>query len=423
MSAFTYRNGRLHAEDAALEDIAAAHGTPLYCYSAARIADNFTRWQRALTSVMPEDRFIVCYACKANSNMAVMTQLAHLGAGADVVSGGELERARRAGVPPRKTVFSGVGKSAEELKAAISLGILQINVESRSELELISKLAQEMGKTATVALRINPDVDAKTHAKITTGLSENKFGIDLPDAPALYAHAATLPGIQPTGIAIHIGSQLMDLAPYREAFTHLAELVMQLRQNGIVIETIDLGGGLGIPYEGETPPDLNAYAALVRDIILPLGAHVVVEPGRSIVGDAGVLLSRVLHIKQGHARRFLILDAGMNDLMRPALYDARHAVLPCREDKNGTTRADVVGPVCETADTFLLDAELPASLAPGDLVAIMTAGAYGAVMSSAYNTRPPAGEAMVRGSDVALIRRPETADSLIGRDIIPAWKT
>jgi diaminopimelate decarboxylase len=421
MSSIGYKSGKLHIENVALEKIAEKYGTPVYCYSAGQITDNFHAWQKALRKVMPEDRFTVCYACKANSNLSVMKLLGKLGAGADVVSGGELYRALKAGIPAKKIVFSGVGKSEADLTAAISSGLKLINVESTSELELIAKIAQTENKQVPVSLRINPNVDAKTHAKITTGLRENKFGIDIEDAPALYRKAKTMAGITPSGVAIHIGSQLTDLAPFEEAFRHIAELVVRLRNEGHDITTLDLGGGLGITYKNEVPPDLDRYAALIRDIILPLNIHVVLEPGRSIVGDAGLLLTRVLHKKEGHAKKFLIVDAAMNDLMRPALYDAYHAIIPCREIHSAAARFDVVGPVCETADTFQTDTELPATLAAGDLLAIMTAGAYGAVMASTYNTRPLVPEVLVNDGQFDLIRKAQSVEEIVGSDIIPRW--
>lgn len=414
-----YKNGRLHMEGVALEKIAEKFGTPLYCYSAAQLERNLQGYLKAMKSVMPEKNFTVCYASKANSNVAVLKLLRRLGAGADIVSGGELARARAAGVPPSKIVFSGVGKAEEELNEAIRLGILQINVESETELLQISRIAVKLKKKARVALRVNPDVDAETHEKISTGRAEDKFGIDIKAAPALYRKAKALPGIDASGVSVHIGSQLTSLVPFKRAYKRVADLVKTLRRQGHTITRVDLGGGLGITYKNETPPDLGLYAILIRDIIGPLGVHVILEPGRSIVGDAGVLLSRVRQVKKGQDRKFLILDAAMNDLIRPALYEAYHAILPLHPRRKKATY-DVVGPVCETGDTFLTDEKLP-EMAAGDLVAIMTAGAYGASMSSTYNTRPLAAEVLVRGKKFSLIRKIQTVEDLIRADIVPGW--
>ncbi|MDE1153794.1 MAG: diaminopimelate decarboxylase [Micavibrio sp.] len=414
-----YKNGRLFMENVDLAAVAEKVGTPAYVYSAGQLEANFNAYRHALSSVMSEKDFTLCYACKANSNLAVLSLLKNLGAGADIVSGGELARAIAAGVKPGKIVYSGVGKSEEELTEAIRRNIFQINVESEPELELISKIAVKLKKQVTVSIRVNPNVDAKTHAKITTGKKENKFGIDIKKAPALYARAKKLKNIHAAGVAVHIGSQLTSLAPFRRAYVRVAELVKTLRRQGHDISRVDLGGGLGITYKDETPPDLYLYALMIRDVITPLGVHIVLEPGRSIVGDAGVLLSRVVNIKHGDAKKFLILDAAMNDLMRPSLYDAYHAVLPHRE-KGKKAVYDVVGPVCETGDTFLTNETLT-ELKAGDLVAIMTAGAYGAVMSSNYNTRPLAAEVMVKGKSFELVRKPQTVQDLVKNDRIPAW--
>ena len=412
-----YKNSRLRMEDVELASVAEKFGTPLYCYSAGQIEQNYEAYRRALKSVT--DDFTICYATKANSNIAVLSLLQKRGAGADIVSGGELRRALAAGISPKKIVYSGVGKSDEEITFAIKTGIMQINVESEPELEAISRIAKKLKKTVDVSIRINPNVDAKTHAKITTGKKENKFGIDIEFAPALYKRALKLPNINAVGVAVHIGSQLTSLAPYKRAYERVADLVRILRKQGNEITRVDLGGGIGITYRNETPIDLYLYALMVRDVILPLGVHIVVEPGRSIVGDAGVLLSRVVSVKKGHNKNFLILDAAMNDLMRPALYGAYHAVLPL--NKGGKpTLYDIVGPVCETGDTFHIDEKLP-QLKAGDLVAIMTAGAYGAVMSSNYNTRPLAGEAIVQGKKFGLARKPQTVDDLVKNDVIPGW--
>ncbi|HYD19085.1 MAG TPA: diaminopimelate decarboxylase [Patescibacteria group bacterium] len=412
-----YKNSRLFMEDVDLTAVAEKFGTPLYCYSAGQIAENYDAYRRALKSVT--DDFTICYAAKANSNLAVLKLLQSKGAGADIVSGGELKRALAAGISPKKIVYSGVGKSDAELAFAIRTGIMQINVESEPELEAISRIAKKLKKTADVSIRVNPNVDAKTHAKITTGKKENKFGIDIDLAPPLYKRALKLPNIRAIGVAVHIGSQLTSLAPYKRAYERVAELVIALRKQGNDIRRVDLGGGIGITYRDETPIDLYLYALMVRDVILPLNVHIVVEPGRFIVGDAGVLLSRVVSIKQGHDKKFLILDAAMNDLMRPSLYDAYHAVKPLKKGGRPTLY-DIVGPVCETGDTFHIDETLP-QVNTGDLVAIMTAGAYGAVMSSNYNTRPLAGEAIVQGKKFGLARKPQTAEDLVKNDLVPGW--
>lgn len=417
MDPLRYRNNALHLEDLSLETLAEEYGTPLYCYSAARIEKNFSAYVRALSRVAARKNFTVCYACKANGNLAILTLLRKQGAGADIVSGGEMRRALAAGIPASKIVFSGVGKDEKELAEAIKYGLLQINVESEGELETISRIARRLKKTVSIALRVNPDVDAGTHAKITTGRKHNKFGIDIGRAPAFYKKAAKLPGIRAEGVAVHIGSQLTALSPFASAYRRVAKLVKTLRADGHDIRRVDLGGGIGIRYQDETTIDLDEYAKLIRDIILPLGVHVVIEPGRSIVGDAGVLLSRVRQIKRGTGKTFAILDAGMNDLLRPALYDARHAVLPCRKKGGKKEIYDIVGPVCESADIFLKD-EKTQRLSAGDFVAIACAGAYGASMSSAYNAREPAHEVMVRGKKSAAVRKKR---DLLRDDIVPPW--
>lgn len=412
-----YKGKALCIEGLPLEKVAKTYGTPAYCYSAARVEENYRAYDRALKAALGKGAFTICYAVKANGNLAVLSLLQKLGAGADVVSGGELLRAQKAGIPAAKTVYSGVGKSEAELTEAIRKNLLQINVESESELRLISKIATHLGKTARIAFRINPDVDAKTHKKITTGKKENKFGIDIGEAPRFYALAARLPGIRASGVAVHIGSQLLSLAPYGAAYRRVAGLVRELRRQDHDIATVDLGGGIGVRYHDETPPDLARYARLVRDTIAPLNVHIIVEPGRSIVADAGVLISRVLNVKRTRHKTFVILDAAMNDLMRPALYDAYHAVLPCKKTGAKKVRCDIVGPVCETGDTFHTD-EMMEPVKEGSLVAIMTCGAYGAVMSSAYNTRPPAAEVLVRKGRARLVRKTRTAADLVAEDIM-----
>jgi diaminopimelate decarboxylase len=406
-------------DDVALEKVAEAFGTPVYCYSASQIEANFNAYRRALSAVMPKDSFTICYACKANSNLAVLRVLQKQGAGADIVSGGEMYRALKAGISPSKIVYSGVGKSEAELVEAIKRGLFQINVESEPELEMISRIAVRLKKTVKVALRVNPNVDARTHAKITTGKKENKFGVDIQSAPAFYARAKKLKGIAAIGVAVHIGSQLTSLTPFKKAYQRVAELVKLLRKQGHDITRVDLGGGIGITYKDETPPDLHLYAHMVREIMEPLGVHVIIEPGRSIVGNAGVLLSRVVTVKKGRDKKFLIIDAAMNDLLRPSLYGAYHAVVPLNKAAPKTLY-DVVGPVCETGDTFLINEKLP-ELKAGDLVAIMSSGAYGAVMASNYNTRPLAAEALVKGKKFDLVRVSQSVADIVSKDKIPGW--
>ncbi len=415
-----YKNGLLHVEDMPLPVLAEKFGTPLYCYSAEQIIRNYRAYEQALLRVMRRESFTICYACKANSNQAILRLLQRQGAGADIVSGGELARALAAGITPEKIVFSGVGKTAEELAAAIRLGLLQINVESEDELALIAKIAQQQKKTVNIAIRVNPDVDAKTHAKITTGKKDNKFGINIQKAATLYRKAARMKGIAATGVAVHIGSQLTSLAPFKKAYRRVADLVLQLRAEGHTISRVDLGGGIGISYRDETPPDLNLYALLIRDIILPLDVHVILEPGRSIVGNAGILLSRVIRIKDSGKKKFLIIDAAMNDLLRPALYDAYHQTLPARQTGGRKTRYDIVGPVCESGDTFLAGEPLQ-QMQQGDIVALMNSGAYGTVMASSYNTRPLAAEVLIHGKKADIIRSRRGIQDLIADDNIPAW--
>jgi diaminopimelate decarboxylase len=418
MTAFTYQAGVLHAEDVPLPAIAEAVGTPVYVYAAAGIRRNY----RAYADAFAGDPVDIAFALKANSNQSVIRLLAREGAGADVVSVGEMRRALAAGVAPERIVFSGVGKTRDELEAALLAGIHQINVESLPELEALSAVAERVGRTAAIALRVNPDVDAGTHAKIATGRKENKFGIDWDHAREAFARASALPGIAPVGVAIHIGSQLTRLDPFRRAYRRVAELVRTLQADGVPLSRIDLGGGLGVVYRDETAPDHRAYAAVVRETVGGLGCRVTLEPGRSLVADAGVLLSRVVYVKQGLHRRFLVVDAAMNDLIRPALYEAWHDVRPVRQPAAGAalTEIDVVGPVCETGDTFALARPLP-PLAADDLVAFMTAGAYGAVMSSAYNTRPLVPEVLVDGARWAVVRPRPSLDDMLAAEPVPAW--
>ena len=419
MAFFDYRNGEMYAEDVALSAIADAVGTPFYCYSAAAITAAYTAFAGALDGLDAT----VCYALKANSNLAVVRLLASLGAGADVVSGGELKRALAAGVPPQRIVFSGVGKTATEIAAALDAGIRQFNVESDAELERLSMVATARKAVAEIAIRVNPDVDAGTHAKITTGKADNKFGIDIARAPEVYARAAALPGIDAASVAVHIGSQLTDLAPFRAAFGHVADLVRRLRAAGHDIRRIDLGGGLGIVYRDETPPSPAAYAAMVRETVGDLGCQLMFEPGRALVGRAGVLATRVVYTKRATRRGFVIVDAAMNDLIRPALYDAWHDIRPVRAPAQGggAEPVDIVGPVCETGDTFAVERPLP-PLVAGDLLVIENAGAYGAVMSSAYNTRPPAPEILVSGGKFAIVRPRQTVDDLLAQERFADWQ-
>jgi diaminopimelate decarboxylase len=421
MHHFAYRAGVLHAEAVNLADLAASVGTPFYCYSTATIERHYQVFTHAFADVSA----LVCYAMKANSNQAVVKTLARLGAGADVVSEGELKRARAAGIPPHKIMFSGVGKTAQELALAIDEGILCVNVESEPELELLSSIAQQKGRSVQVSLRVNPDIDARTHVKIATGRAENKFGIPISHAREVYARAAKLPGLQATGVDMHIGSQITDLAPFDDAFALLSEFVRTLRGDGHAIAHLDLGGGLGIPYreDNEPPPHPDAYAAMVKRATRDLGCTLIFEPGRLIVGNAGILLTRVLYLKRGETKTFVIVDAAMNDLIRPTLYEAHHDVRPVREADPGTPRivADVVGPVCESGDFLALDRDLPEPR-PGDLLAIMSAGAYGAVQAGTYNTRPLVPEVLVREGEWALVRPRLTAEALIGLDRLPPWQ-
>jgi diaminopimelate decarboxylase len=417
---FQYHDGVLHAEEVALPEIAAAVGTPFYCYSTATLTRHFRVFSEAFSDL----NALVCYAMKANSNQAVLKTLAKLGAGADVVSEGELRRALAAGIPAGKIVFSGVGKTAQEIDLALAEGILCFNVESEPELELLSARAVAAGKTAPVSLRINPDVDAKTHRKISTGKAENKFGIAWQRAEQVYARAASLPGLKVTGIDMHIGSQITDLQPFDDAFALLAQLVGRLRANGHAIEHVDLGGGLGVPYQTDNnpPPLPDAYAEIVRKHVGKLGLKVIFEPGRMIAGNAGILVSQVIYLKEGDARNFLIVDAAMNDLVRPTLYDAFHDIRPVvqAEPDGERMRVDVVGPVCETGDYLGLDRDLP-RMEGGDLIAIGTAGAYGAVQAGTYNSRLLVPEVLVNGDQFHLVRPRPTYEELIGLDSLPDW--
>ena len=420
MDHFLYKNGVLHAEDVAIPDIVASVGAPFYVYSTATLTRHFQLFDDALAGM----DHLVCYAMKAASNQAILQTLAKLGAGMDVVSGGEYARARAAGVPGERIVFSGVGKTRDEMRLALTGGIRQFNVESEPEMAVLSAVATEFGVKAPITIRVNPDVDAKTHAKIATGKSENKFGIPISRAREVYAQAAALPGIDVIGIDVHIGSQLTQLEPFELAYQKVAELTELLRADGHNIRRLDLGGGLGIPYtrSNEAPPLPIDYGAMVKRVLGHLNCEIEIEPGRLIAGNAGILVSQVIYVKEGEDRKFLILDAAMNDLIRPAMYDAHHDIEPVIEPQAGAERAtyDVVGPVCESGDTFAKGREM-AQMNAGDLVAFRSAGAYGAVMSSEYNTRPLIPEVMVNGSEFAVIRSRPSFDEIINRDTIPEW--
>lgn len=418
MNHFEYRDGQLFAEDVAVSEIAASVGTPFYCYSSATLTRHYTVFAKALAPVGAR----ICYAVKANSNLAVIRTLADLGAGADVVSEGELRRALAAGVAPADVVFSGVGKTRAEMVYALSVGIGQFNVESEPELESLSDAAKARGTEAVVAFRVNPDVDANTHEKISTGRKEDKFGIDIDLAPALYERASRMPHIRPLGIAVHIGSQLTTLDPFRAAFNRVGDLIRELRSSGLTVKRLDLGGGLGITYRDEAPPDPDAYAAVVAETTAGLDVELTVEPGRLLVGNAGILVAGVIFDKKTAAKRFIVVDAAMNDFIRPTLYNADHRVIPVRAPGAGAalSSADVVGPVCETGDILAKEVPLP-DLMPDDLLAIETAGAYGAVMSSTYNTRLPVAEIMVNADKFCVIRARPDYDALLSLDQMPIW--
>ncbi|WP_316189552.1 diaminopimelate decarboxylase [Bradyrhizobium sp. SZCCHNS1054] len=420
MNHFDYRSGVLHAEAVNLAELAAQVGTPFYCYSTATLERHY----RVFADAFKGEDVLICYAMKANSNQSVLRTLARLGAGADVVSGGELKRALAAGIPGSKIVFSGVGKTEAELRSALAAGIRCINIESEPELELLSQLAAETGHTAHVSVRVNPDVDAGTHAKISTGKSENKFGIPLEHARRVYARAATLPGIKVSGVDVHIGSQITDLGPMETAFRILSQFVQTLRADGHTISHVDFGGGLGIPYHMDrgAPPEPDVYAAMVKRVSHNLGCTLLFEPGRMIVGNAGILVAKVIYVKHGEAKNFVIIDAAMNDLIRPTLYEAHHDILPVVKPAPGTPQmiADVVGPVCESGDYLALDRALPEPK-PGDLLAIMTSGAYGAVQAGTYNTRPLVPEVLVKDDQAAVIRPRIDVDALIAMDTPAPW--
>jgi diaminopimelate decarboxylase len=420
MHHFDYRSGVLHAEAVDIAKLADEVGTPFYCYSSATLERHY----RVFADAFADVKALICYAMKANSNQAVVRTLAKLGAGADVVSEGELRRARAAGIAPDKIMFSGVGKTARELALAVDEGILCVNVESEPELESLSAIAAGKGRVANISVRVNPDIDPRTHAKIATGKAENKFGIPISRAREVYANAAKLPGVKVTGVDMHIGSQITDLQPFNDAFTLLSEFVRTLRADGHAIAHVDLGGGLGIPYrlDNEPPPLPDAYAAMVKKATRDLGCTLIFEPGRLLVGNAGILVTRVLYLKRGEAKNFVIVDAGMNDLVRPTLYEAHHDILPVKEASSRGRRivGDVVGPVCESGDFLALNRDLPEPQ-PGDLLAVMTAGAYGAVQAGTYNTRPLVPEVLVREGEWALVRPRLETDALIALDRLPSW--
>ena len=420
MDHFLYRDGALYAEDVPVAEIAATVGTPFYCYSTATLERHFRLFDEALDGVA----HLVCYAMKAASNQAILKTLAALGAGMDVVSGGEYARAVAAGVPGERIVFSGVGKTRDEIAAALSGGIRQFNVESEPEMAEINAVALELGVVAPITVRVNPDVDARTHAKIATGKSENKFGIPISRAREVYAHAAGLEGLKVVGIDVHIGSQLTELEPFEQAYRKVADLTAQLRADGHEITRLDLGGGLGIPYErsNSAPPLPMEYGAMVKRVLGHLDVEIEIEPGRLIAGNAGIMVSRVIYVKSGEDRAFLIVDSAMNDLIRPAMYEAHHDIIPVIEAEPGLepVRYDIVGPVCESGDTFARGRAM-SPLAAGDLIAFRSAGAYGAVMASEYNSRPLIPEVLVHGDQFAVIRRRPTYEEMINRDSIPTW--
>src|SRR5579862_1184036 len=420
MHQFAYHAGVLHAEDVDLVALADAVGTPFYCYSNATLERHY----RVFAGAFADADTLICYSVKANSNQAVIATLARLGAGADVVSEGELLRAHAAGIPANKIVFSGVGKTPRELALAVEHDILCVNAESEAEIEQLAAIAVGKGRSVDISIRVNPDIDPRTHAKIATGKAENKFGIPISRAREVYARAAKLKGVRVIGVDMHIGSQIIELDPFGDAFALLADFVGVLRADGHRISHIDLGGGLGIPYreDNEPPPDPDAYAAIVKRATRNLGCKLIFEPGRLIVGNAGILVTRVLYVKRGEAKTFVIVDAGMNDLVRPTLYEAHHDIRPVRESAPGARRimADVVGPVCESGDYLALDRAL-VEPEPGHLLAVMTAGAYGAVQAGTYNSRPLIAEVLVRNDEWALVRPRIAAEDLIALDRLPPW--
>ena len=420
MDHFSYKDDFLHAEDVSIKEIAKHLGTPFYVYSTATLRRHFDLFESALNGV----DHLICYAVKASSNQAILRTLAKFGAGMDVVSGGEYKRARDAGVEGNRIVFSGVGKTSSEMKMALSEGVRQFNVESEEELFVLSTLANSMDRLAPITLRVNPDVDAKTHEKIATGKAENKFGIPISRAREVYALAASLPGIKVVGIDLHIGSQLTQLLPFEEAYKKIADLTNILRSDGHEIMRLDLGGGLGIPYGSKdgTPPTPKEYGQMIKRVLGHLNCEIEIEPGRLLVGNAGLLVSEVIYVKKGHDREFLILDAAMNDLLRPALYEAYHDIVPIVKSRLKQKDAvyDIVGPVCETGDTFAKSRKMN-KCKPGDLLAFRSAGAYGAAMASEYNTRPLVPEVLTNNGDYVVIRDRPSLEEIIARDKIPDW--
>ena len=417
MTFFAYRDGEMHAEGVALSALAAQVGTPFYCYSAGALRAAWHEFADNLKGMNAE----VCYAMKANSSLAVIRLFGEMGAGADIVSEGEMRRALAAGIPARRIVYSGVGKKASELGAALKAGVGQINVESAAELETLNAVAGQLGVRAAITIRVNPDVDAKTHAKITTGRKENKFGIDIDLAREAFALAGRLPHLDVVGVAMHIGSQLTSLDPYRDAIVRVRELIGQLRADGHRIDRFDIGGGLGIVYADETPPSIADFLAVVRRETDGLGCALTFEPGRRLVGEAGVLVSEVILVKPGVSKTFVIVDGSMNDLIRPTLYEAWHEIQPVRERPGAATiRCDIVGPICESGDFLAQDRDLP-PLAAGDLVVVRSAGAYGAVMASSYNSRPLAPEVMVDGTRFAVTRPRPSIEEMLSAERFPPW--
>ena len=417
MTFFAYRDGEMHAEGVALSALAAQVGTPFYCYSASALRAAWHEFADNLKGMNAE----VCYAMKANSSLAVIRLFGEMGAGADIVSEGEMRRALAAGIPARRIVYSGVGKKASELGAALKAGVGQINVESAAELETLNAVAGQLGVRAAITIRVNPDVDAKTHAKITTGRKENKFGIDIDLAREAFALAGRLPHLDVVGVAMHIGSQLTSLDPYRDAIVRVRELIGQLRADGHRIDRFDIGGGLGIVYADETPPSIADFLAVVRRETDGLGCALTFEPGRRLVGEAGVLVSEVILVKPGVSKTFVIVDGAMNDLIRPTLYEAWHEIQPVRERPGAATiRCDIVGPICESGDFLAQDRDLP-PLAAGDLVVVRSAGAYGAVMASSYNSRPLAPEVMVDGTRFAVTRPRPSIEEMLSAERFPPW--
>jgi len=413
---FSHHNGKMLAEDIPVSEIAKNVGTPFYCYSNTAIGQNYKDYQQAFT----DQDTLICYAVKANGNQAVLSTLAKLGSGADVVSMGEIRRARAAGIPANKIVYSGVAKVETEIEYALNEGIFQFNVESEPELELISQVATRLNKEAAIAFRINPDVCANTHEKISTGKAENKFGVPISKARIAYKKAASLPNIKVQGVDVHIGSQLTQLAPFEEAYKRIAQLVIDLRTDGHSISVIDIGGGLGITYSDEIIPSKHEYAAIAKKQLSHLHCKIVIEPGRSLLGNAGILVSSVVYVKTGEERQFLILDVGMNDMIRPSMYEAYHDILAVDQTQTTLKTYDVVGPVCETGDTFAKARQVHESKS-GDLIAIMSCGAYGAVMASTYNTRMLAPEVMVKGTEFAIVRPRPNYEEVINADVVPNW--